>query len=551
MVESDDNYYDHIDLANAHHNQAHATTHSNGGNDEVTLENLGSAGTADQLPVADGSGGMSMESIRKGEAVQGTNITASGLSDDVSTEMAGKTGGASAASGVGVVTVADENNCIFTDTNGDAILDGSGNRVYGRITLVGAVWTLTYYSGDDVAYSFAAPTTVVWYYQEISLLPNVPVLSGLFSVTSDQVAATIPDATTTLKGKVELATDGESAANVVVQGNDSRMSDSRDPTNHAANHTDGTDDIQDATDAQKGLATAAQITKLDGIAAGADVTANNAPQAHAASHTDGTDDIQNATDAQKGLATAAQITKLDGIAAGADVTADNAPQAHATSHTDGTDDIQDATDAQKGLATAAQITKLDGIEAGADVTDATNVAAAGAVMDSDFTAANEVMVGTAAGTHAQVTLAASQFLGRKAAGSVTNMTKADALGILNVADGADVTADNAPQAHAASHVTGGGDVIDDVVAGGNAGLMTGADKTKLNGVATGADVTADNAPQAHAASHSDGGADEITIENLATAGAADTVPTSDGAGGLTMQAASAGVDLESIWAQSG
>ena len=41
---------------------------------------------------------------------------------------------------------------------------------------------------------------------------------------------------------------------------------------HAATHTNGTDDIQDATAAQKGVATAAQITKLDGIAAGADVS---------------------------------------------------------------------------------------------------------------------------------------------------------------------------------------------------------------------------------------------------------------------------------------
>ncbi len=38
---------------------------------------------------------------------------------------------------------------------------------------------------------------------------------------------------------------------------------------HATDHTDGTDDIQDATDSQKGVATAAQITKLDGIASGA------------------------------------------------------------------------------------------------------------------------------------------------------------------------------------------------------------------------------------------------------------------------------------------
>jgi len=42
-------------------------------------------------------------------------------------------------------------------------------------------------------------------------------------------------------------------------------SDPRTPTSHASSHTNGTDDIQDATAAQKGLATAAQITKLDGI----------------------------------------------------------------------------------------------------------------------------------------------------------------------------------------------------------------------------------------------------------------------------------------------
>ena len=44
---------------------------------------------------------------------------------------------------------------------------------------------------------------------------------------------------------------------------DARLSDSRTPTTHAASHTDGTDDIQDATNAVKGLATAAQITALE------------------------------------------------------------------------------------------------------------------------------------------------------------------------------------------------------------------------------------------------------------------------------------------------
>jgi hypothetical protein len=44
------------------------------------------------------------------------------------------------------------------------------------------------------------------------------------------------------------------------------------PALHAASHTDGADDIQDATAGQKGVATAAQITKLDAIEALADVT---------------------------------------------------------------------------------------------------------------------------------------------------------------------------------------------------------------------------------------------------------------------------------------
>ncbi len=38
------------------------------------------------------------------------------------------------------------------------------------------------------------------------------------------------------------------------------------------------------------------------------------------------------------------------------------------------------------------------------------------------------------------------------------------------------------QLHADKHVTGGNDVIANVIAAGNAGLMTGADKTKLNGI---------------------------------------------------------------------
>jgi len=60
-----------------------------------------------------------------------------------------------------------------------------------------------------------------------------------------------------------------------VDGLSGDLADAQDPKAHASDHVDGTDDIQSATAVQKGLATAAQITKLDGIEALADVTANH------------------------------------------------------------------------------------------------------------------------------------------------------------------------------------------------------------------------------------------------------------------------------------
>ncbi len=90
---------------------------------------------------------------------------------------------------------------------------------------------------------------------------------------------------------------------------------------HAADHvTGGAQKIRDATAAVDGLATAAQISKLDGIAALADVTGANAPQAHALSHKGGGgDEIAFVTGALNGLMTAGDKTKLDGIIAGAQV----------------------------------------------------------------------------------------------------------------------------------------------------------------------------------------------------------------------------------------
>ena len=44
------------------------------------------------------------------------------------------------------------------------------------------------------------------------------------------------------------------------------------PKNHGSNHTDGTDDVRDASATQKGLMTLAYASKLDNVSAGADVT---------------------------------------------------------------------------------------------------------------------------------------------------------------------------------------------------------------------------------------------------------------------------------------
>lgn len=273
------------------------------------------------------------------------------------------------------------------------------------------------------------------------------------------------------------------ADEISVAGLSGVLADEQNPVAHATEHTDGTDDIQDATSGQKGLATSTQITKLDGIEDGADVTdSTNVASAGAVMDSDfsAAEGFMRKTgagayeaiksnlnasvaptvndDSGSGYAVGSrwidttadkEYVCLDATSTAAvwkdttqqdtspvdsvfgrtgDVTAaasdydasqvDNdstvtgtyvsdalntlknaAPNTHAASHTDGSDDIQDATSGQKGLATATQITKLDGIEASADVTDATNVAAAGAIMDSDISQAEGFMRKTGSGTY--------------------------------------------------------------------------------------------------------------------------------------------------------
>jgi hypothetical protein len=94
----------------------------------------------------------------------------------------------------------------------------------------------------------AAPANslnVIW--QKDTATPNN--ISASVPATTTPTASKIPiadsggkvdgwvsDGSTTVKGKVELATDGETGAGVVVQGNDARLSNARTPTSHASSH---------------------------------------------------------------------------------------------------------------------------------------------------------------------------------------------------------------------------------------------------------------------------------------------------------------------------
>jgi len=143
-----------------------------------------------------------------------------------------------------------------------------------------------------------------------------------------------------------------SSAGTVTEGNDSRLSDARTPTSHAASHTDGTDDIQDATSSQKGLMTATYATKLNGVATGAEINVN-----------------------------------ADWNASSGDAQILNKPSDLTDLSVHNVTELADISDAGSGIIiSSTERTKLSGIETGADVTDATNVNAAGAVMEADFNA---------------------------------------------------------------------------------------------------------------------------------------------------------------------
>jgi hypothetical protein len=135
------------------------------------------------------------------------------------------------------------------------------------------------------------------------------------------------------------------------------------------------------------------------------------------------------------------------------------PTAHASSHvTGGTDKIRDASAAQDGLMTTTFAAKLNGIEAGADVTDATNVNAAGAVMESDYSPSHSILVQqSGTGSPSSLSIGNNTLVGRLSGGgsAIDDLSASQVRTLLNVEDGADVTdaANVASTIHAATSKT--------------------------------------------------------------------------------------------------
>lgn len=285
-------------------------------------------------------------------------------------------------------------------------------------------------------------------------------------------------------------------------------------SNGTVTNTAGTNaTIPGATTLSAGLFSATDKVKLNGIATGAQVnvpadlgytTAASTGTVTSSTGTDAT--IPAATTSLAGLLTSADKTKLDGIAAGAQVNvATNlgyttaASTGTVTSSTGTNATLPAATTSLAGLLTGADKTKLDGIQAGAQVNVATNLSntpAASTVSVNSSTGTNTTLPAATASAAGVMTSADKSKLDGIAAGAEVNVnadwnaTSGDAL-ILNkptIPSGVtNLSYTTAASTGTVNSSTGTNATIPAATTS-VAGLLTSSDKSKLDGIAAGAQV---------------------------------------------------------------
>lgn len=150
--------------------------------------------------------------------------------------------------------------------------------------------------------------------------------------------------------------------------------------NTTARHTHSNKAVLDATTASF---LTADETKLDGIATGATANSSDATLLARANHT-GTQTLSTISDV---TATATELNYVDGVTSAIQGQIDGKQPLDADLTALAAANNSLVLGATTASFTTADETKLDGIEALADVTDATNVDAAGAVMNSDTSTA--------------------------------------------------------------------------------------------------------------------------------------------------------------------
>jgi len=302
-------------------------------------------------------------------------------------------------------------------------------------------------------------------------------------------------------GDIDTLADLNAAVSdaTLIDTGDSRLSDSRAPTTHSGSHTDGTDDIQSATAAQKGLATAAHISKLNSIETGADVT-DTANVVSAL--TPGTNITISGDGTISATGTQLSNEEVQDIVGG--MVAGNAESGITVAYDDagGKLDFTVASQTDENFTTADHA-KLDGIAAGAEVNDPTTL------LDSDigstvqgYSAALDSVSGTNTGDQ---DLSGYQAKPAEGAFADGDKTKLDGIETGATADqtGAEIKTAYELQANTNAFTDGDKTKLDGIETGAtadqtgaeikaayelqaNTNAFTDGDKTKLDGIETGA-----------------------------------------------------------------